>query len=159
MWKPADVFSYQKTNELFVADGYDNKRVIVFDANTGSFKRMWRAFGHVPMDDPPAPPAAPGASGRGAAPTPAGSSFTGPDGPPQFVSPVHAVKVSNDGIVYVGDRGGRRVQVFTLDGKYISQVWIGRECHAPDCGNGTTAAGVAFSPDPAQRFLYVADRS
>jgi DNA-binding beta-propeller fold protein YncE len=72
---------------------------------------------------------------------------------------VHAVKVSNDGLVYVADRGGRRVQVFTIEGKYVTQVFIGRECHAPDCGNGTTAAGVAFSPDADQRFLYIANRS
>jgi len=75
------------------------------------------------------------------------------------VNPVHAVKVSNDGLVYVADRGGRRVQVFTIDGKYQRQLFIGRECHAPDCGNGQTAAGVAFSPDAEQRFLYVANRS
>jgi len=72
---------------------------------------------------------------------------------------VHAVKVSADGLVYVGDRGGRRVQIFTLDGQFVDQVFIGRECHAPDCGNGTTAAGLAFSPDAAQRYLYVANRS
>jgi sugar lactone lactonase YvrE len=83
----------------------------------------------------------------------------GPDGSPQFVPPVHAVKVSHDGLVYVADRGGRRVQVFTVAGKYIRQLWIGRECHPPDCGNGQTAAGLAFSPDPEQRLLYVADRS
>jgi 6-bladed beta-propeller protein len=154
LWKPADVFVYQKTNELFVADGYGNKRVIVFDADTGAFKRMWGAFGNVPADDPPAPA---GATGRGAAQ--ANPPDVGPDGPSQFVPPVHSVKISNDGLVYVGDRGGRRVQVFTIAGKYLSQVWIGRECHAPDCGNGTTAAGVAFSPDPDQRFLYVANRS
>jgi DNA-binding beta-propeller fold protein YncE len=83
----------------------------------------------------------------------------GPDGAPQFVPPVHAVKVSTDGLVYVGDRGGRRVQVFTIAGKFVNQVFIGRECHAPDCGNGQTAAGIAFSPDPEQRYLYVANRS
>ena len=38
-------------------------------------------------------------------------------------------------------------------------MFIGRECHAPDCGNGQTAAGLAFSPDPEQRYLYVANRS
>jgi DNA-binding beta-propeller fold protein YncE len=152
VWKPADVFVHTKTNELFVADGYGNKRIIVFDADTGAFKRMWGAFGSVPMDDPPE--AGESSRGNGPAPQP-----LGPDGPLQFVPPVHAVKVSNDGFVYVGDRGGRRVQVFTLDGKYVSQVFIGRECHAPDCGNGTTAAGLAFSQDPEQRFLYVANRS
>ena len=55
LWKPADVFVYPKTNEIFVADGYGNKRVIVFDADTGAYKRMWGAFGNTPMDDPAAP--------------------------------------------------------------------------------------------------------
>lgn len=160
--KPADVFVYQKTNELFVADGYGNKRIIVFDADSGKFKRMWGAFGKVPVDDPPAP--AGRGRGRGARAgrgesTGQGRLDRGPDGPGQFITPVHAVKVSNDGLVYVADRGGRRVQVFTIDGKFITQVFIGRECHAPDCSNGQTAAGVAFSPDREQRFLYIANRS
>ena len=141
--QPADTFLYAKTNELFVADGYGNRRVIVFDADTGTFKRMWGAFGNVPTDAPPNP-ANPDADPRGA---------------PQFVQPVHAARVSNDGLVYVSDRGGKRVQVFTLEGKYVSQVFIGRECKAPECGNGTTAASTAFSTDPEQRFLYVGNRS
>ena len=141
--QPADTFLYAKTNELFVADGYGNRRVIVFDADTGKFKRMWGAFGNVPTDAPPNP-ANPDAD---------------PQGAPQFVQPVHAARVSNDGLVYVSDRGGKRVQVFTLEGKYVSQVFIGRECKAPDCGNGTTAASTAFSTDPEQRFLYVGNRS
>src|SRR5712691_11217550 len=57
LWRPADVFVYPKTNEVFVADGYGNKRIIVFDANTGEFKRMWGAFGNVPLDTPAAEPA------------------------------------------------------------------------------------------------------
>ena len=141
--QPADTFVYGKTNELFVADGYGNRRVIVFDADTGRFKRMWGAFGSVPTDAPPNP-ALPDADENGA---------------PQFVQPVHAARVSNDGLVYVSDRGGKRVQVFTLDGKYVAQVFIGRECKAPECGNGTTAASTAFSTDPEQRFLYVGNRS
>ena len=141
--QPADTFLYAKTNELFVADGYGNRRVIVFDADTGTFKRMWGAFGNVPTDAPPNP-ANPDAD---------------PQGAPQFVQPVHAARVSNDGLVYVSDRGGKRVQVFTLEGKYVSQVFIGRECKAPECGNGTTAASTAFSTDPEQRFLYVGNRS
>jgi DNA-binding beta-propeller fold protein YncE len=159
--EPADVFIDQKTNELFVADGYSNKRVIVFDADTGKFKRMWGAFGNVPKDDPPPPGATGVGRGRGGdgAESGSGTPDLGPDGPAQFVNPVHAVKVSNDGFVYVADRGGRRVQVFTVDGKYVRQLFIGRECHAPDCGNGQTAAGIAFSPDAAQKFLYVANRS
>jgi DNA-binding beta-propeller fold protein YncE len=141
--QPADAFVYAKTNELFVADGYGNRRVIVFDADTGKFKRMWGAFGNTPTDAAPNPAPA-DADERGA---------------PQFVQPVHAARVSNDGLVYVSDRGGKRVQVFSLDGKFVSQVFIGRECKAPECGNGTTAASTAFSADPAQRYLFVGNRS
>ena len=141
--QPADTFVHAPTNELFVADGYGNRRVIVFDATTGVFKRMWGAFGNAPTDAAPNP-ALPDAEEQGA---------------PQFVQPVHAARVSKDGLVYVSDRGGKRVQVFTLEGKYVRQVFIGRECRAPDCGNGTTAASTAFSADPEQRFLYVGNRS
>ena len=140
---PADAFLHPATNELFVADGYGNRRIIVFDADTGAFKRMWGAFGNKALDEGPNPAVADGHL-RGAA---------------QFVQPLHAVRVSRDGLVYVSDRGGKRVQVFNLDGSYVTQVFIGRDCRVPACGNGTTAASTAFSPDPAQRFLYVANRS
>jgi len=169
-WKPADVFVYPKTNELFVADGYGNKRIIVFDADTGAYKRMWGAFGNTPADDPPAPAESPGgAAGRGAAGgrgagrsnrVPAKELPATDPGPPQF-NTVHGVKVSNDGLVYVADRAGKRVQVFTIDGKYLTQAFVDRWCEAvgQGCGNGQTVASTAFSPDPAQRFLYVASRS
>ena len=162
-WKPADVFVYPKTNELFVSDGYGNKRIIVFDADTGAYKRMWGAFGNVPTDDP-APAAGEGGQSGGRGPDLnriLATEFDPKDpGPPQF-STVHGVKVSNDGLVYVADRGGKRVQVFTTDGKFLNQVWIDRWCLSigGGCGNGQTAASVAFSADPAQRFLYVASRS
>ena len=79
--------------------------------------------------------------------------------PSQFVQPVHAARVSKDGLVYVSDRGGKRVQVFRLDGTYVTQVFIGRECKAPECGNGSTAASTAFSTDADQRYLFVGNRS
>jgi DNA-binding beta-propeller fold protein YncE len=139
--RPADAFLHAATDELFVADGYGNRRIAVFDAGTGRFKRMWGAFGNMPTDGPPA------------------NADADPKGAPQFVQPVHAVRVSRDGQVYVSDRGGKRVQVFRLDGTYVNQVFIGRDCKAPACGNGTTAASTAFSADPDQRFLYVANRS
>ncbi len=74
---------------------------------------------------------------------------------------MHGVKVSNDGLVYVSDRGGKRVQVFTIDGKFLAQTFVDRWCEAvgQECGNGQTVASTAFSSDPAQRFLYVASRS
>jgi hypothetical protein len=145
--RPADAFVYAKTNELFVADGYGNRRVIVFDADTGAFKRMWGAFGNQPMELEPRPAGQP----------PPREPEDGP-GPPQFNN-VHAARVSDDGLVYVSDRGGKRLQVFTIDGKFLKQVFIGRGCLAPECGNGQTTASTAFSRDPQQRFLYVADRS
>jgi hypothetical protein len=160
---PADLFVYAKTNELFIGDGYGNKRVIVFDADTGAFKRMWGAFGNMPSDEPnPLPKGEQTRGARGEDPSRTlATEFDPADpGPAQF-STVHSVKVSNDDLVYVADRGGKRVQVFTIAGKYINQAWIDRWCLAAGngCGTGETAASVAFSADPAQRFLYVASRS
>lgn len=160
-WKPTEMAVYPKTNELFVSDGYGNKRIIVFDADTGAFKRMWGAFGNVPRDGPPS--ASGGEESVGAAKAgmnriPAKETAPTDPGPSQFDT-VHDVKVSNDGFVYVSDRGGKRVQVFTVNGKFVAQTFIDRWCEAPHCGNGQTVASTAFSADPAQRFLYVASRS
>ena len=130
--EPADVFVHPPTNELFVADGYGNHRVAVFDADTGAFKRMWGAFGNIPEDDDQCPSI---------------TLDSVPDGPgPSQFSIVHALRVSNDGVVYVADRENRRVQVFTIDGEYVDQiVW----------GEAPFARNLALSPDPEQRFLYV----
>jgi DNA-binding beta-propeller fold protein YncE len=159
--KPGDIFVYPKTNEVFVADGYGNRRLIVFDADTLAYKRMWGAFGNTPFDedghgggrganggylaipDPTAKPA-----GRGAAP----QLDTEGLGSPQFGEPVHAVVVTNDDLVYVGDRNSRRFQEFTLQGKYNRQMFINRA--GPSAGS---VCGFALSPDKEQEFLYVAD--
>lgn len=134
-----DVFVDTQANEVYVADGYGNNRVIVFDSETGSFKRMWGAFGN-----PPPPTFEPNA------PTP--QPQTTPEGPPDFGLP-HAIKVSRDGIVYVADRINNRIQMFTREGKFLRQVRVTNE--------GSTVvpvpAGFAFSPDRNQRFLYVVD--
>jgi DNA-binding beta-propeller fold protein YncE len=158
--RSADVFVHPKTNEAYVADGYGNRRVIVLDAETGAFKRMWGAFGKPPDDAPPA--GAPGAGGRGGGAEAGGGTGRGAAAPPVldtegegsqlFSNPVHAVKISNDGSVYVADRQNRRVQVFTPDGKYVTQAFINRS--GPAAGS---AAGLAFSPDPQQQFVYVSD--
>jgi hypothetical protein len=142
--RSADVFVYRKTNEAFVADGYGDRRVIVFDAETGAFKRMWGAFGNAPDSAPPS-------GAPGGPPAPARLDTDGP-GSTTFGNPVHAVKISNDGLVYVADRSNRRVQVFTPDGKYVTQVFINRA--GP---SNSSAAGIGFSPDAQQQFLYVAD--
>lgn len=130
---------WPKTNEVFVADGYGNRRVLVLDAETLAFKRMWGAFGKQP----------PPTLGRGAD----GNivTTTDPNGPEHFNS-VHAIKLSQDGLVYVGDRSNRRVQVFTVEGKYVGQVFVN-----PTAKDFRTASGIAFSPDPQQQFMYVAD--
>jgi hypothetical protein len=168
----ADVTISPKTNEVFVADGYNNRRIIVFDADTGAYKRMWGAFGNVPTDPPPSPGR--GGRGRGNGLPPPDSSVEGP-GTDQF-NLVHSVRSSNDGLVYVSDRANKRVQVFTLDGKYVTQVFISRVKTPPSTLPGTafgrplselanslvnagmTASRTAFSPDREQRFLYVIDR-
>jgi DNA-binding beta-propeller fold protein YncE len=155
--RPADQFVYPKTNELFIADGYGNTRVIVFDADTGAYKRMWGAFGNQPADPPQAPPASEEAKGEHGATKGKSQPEEGP-GPPQF-NIVHAARVSDDGLVYVSDRANKRLQVFTLEGKFLKQTFIGRGCEAPACGNGQTTASTAFSRDPQQQFLFVADRS
>lgn len=149
----ADAFVYEPTNELYVADGYGNRRVAVFDADTAAFKRAWGAFGNEPIDVLPAVrvvgEAGAGAGrGRGAAPA---LDTEGP-GAPQFGSPVHSVKVSHDGLVYVADRSNRRVQVFQTDGTYVDQLFVNRA--GP---SGGSVAGIVLSPDAEQRFMYLAD--
>jgi DNA-binding beta-propeller fold protein YncE len=126
------VWVHPPTNELFVADGYGNHRIAVFDADSGAFKRMWGAFGNKPVDDDHCEVVTP-------------KSF--PDGPgPQNFSIVHALRVAKDGMVYVADRENRRVQAFTADGKFVKQLVKAATPFARD---------LALSPDPDQRFLYV----
>jgi len=134
-----DVFVDTRAKEVYAADGYGNKRVIVFDSETGKFKRMWGAFGNPP-------PATFAANAAGPQPQ------TTPDGPPEFGLP-HAIKVSRDGVVYVADRINNRIQLFTREGKFVKQVRVTNE--------GSTVvpvpAGFSFSPDEKQQFLYVVD--
>jgi len=168
---PSTVAVYAKTNEVFVADGFFNRRVIVFDADTGAFKRMWGAFGNVPSDS--ADSGVPYRASDGAVQAPPRDNEGA--GPQQFNN-VHGLGVSNDGLVYVCDKGNRRVQIFTVAGKYVNEVFVSRDPLPPSALQGmafgkprreladkaaqspTSASAVAFSPDREQRFLYVADR-
>ena len=131
---PAKIFVDAKTNEVYVADGYGNKRVAVIDADTGKFKRYWGAYGKKPDDtdlgpyDPKAPPAQ------------------------QFRSPVHCAELSNDGLLYVCDRPNDRIQVFKPDGSFVKEVFVAKNT----LGDGSVW-DIAFSKDPAQRFMYLAD--
>ena len=122
-------------NEVYVADGIVNRRVVVFDANTGAYKRHWGAYGSKPDDtdigayDPSAPPAK------------------------QFRVP-SCVKLSKDGLVYVCDRRNDRLQVFRKDGTFVKEAFIAKATR----GEGSVWS-MAFSNDPQQRFIYVADGS
>jgi DNA-binding beta-propeller fold protein YncE len=137
---PAGLFLYRKTNELFVADGYGNRRVIVFDAATGAYKRHWGAFGKKPDD---------------AFTFPARAQFLQGPSPQSFNTPVHAVLVTNDDMVYVADRSNNRLQIFTVAGAFVREVFIARNTLQAE---GTVHA-FATSPDKEQRFLYIVDGS
>jgi len=130
----AKIYVDPKTNEAYIADGYGNKRVVVIDADTGLFKRYWGAYGNKP-DDTNLGPYKPGE-------------------PPakQFRTPVHCADLSNDGLVYVCDRPNDRLQVFKADGTFVKEVFV-----APKTlGDGSTW-DVAFSKDPQQKYMYLAD--
>jgi DNA-binding beta-propeller fold protein YncE len=131
---PAKTFVDPKTNELYVADGYGNHRVIVFDAETGKYKRHWGAYGNKPSDVDP---------GR----------YNPNDPPPQqFRNPVHCAELSNDNLLYVCDRVNDRIQVFRPDGTFVKEAFFNKET----LGSGS-AWDVAFSKDPQQKYIYLAD--
>jgi DNA-binding beta-propeller fold protein YncE len=131
--RPADIAVDAAENEVYVADGYGNRRIIVFDANTGAYKRHWGAYGDRPADTPQRyDPRAPL--------------------PRQFGRPVHCVKLARDGLVYVCDRQNDRIQVFHRDGRFVTEYRI-----AP----GTVGLGSVWDlglwPDPAQTLLFSGD--
>jgi DNA-binding beta-propeller fold protein YncE len=131
---PAKIFVDPKTNELYVADGYGNKRVIVFDADSGAYKRHWGAYGHKPDDTDPG--------------------NYNPDAPidQQFRSPVHCAQLSVDNLLYVCDRVNDRIQVFKPDGTFVQEQIIEKRT----LGDGSVW-DIAFSKDPEQKFIYLAD--
>ncbi len=131
---PSQPVYWAKTNEVFVSDGYGNRRVIVFDADTGKFKRMWGAYGKAPDDN--------------------ASKERTYDPVPQQFNLVHGLTISHDGTVYVADRNNNRVQAFTLEGKFLKEAFVAREI--PMKGFGTVNS-VALSGDKEQRFLYICE--
>lgn len=130
----AKIFVDPKENEAYVADGYGNKRVAVIDADSGNFKRYWGAYGNKPDDtnlgtyNPNAPPAQ------------------------QFRTPVHCAELSNDGLLYVCDRPNDRIQVFRKNGTFVKEQFIAKRT----LGDGSVW-DIAFSKDPQQKYLYLAD--
>jgi hypothetical protein len=123
-----------KAHEVYLADGYGNHRVIVYDSDTGAFKRMWGAYGNPPTDvvlgayDPAAPPAT------------------------QFRNPVHCVRTSVDNLVYVCDRVNNRIQVFTKGGTFVKEFFV----RTQTLGNGSVW-DLNFSHDRRQKYLIVID--
>jgi DNA-binding beta-propeller fold protein YncE len=127
-------FSFDEdANEVFVADGFANGRVAVLDIDTGELKRSWGAYGNAPDDTDLGP-------------------YSPSDAPAQQFRSVTCAELSNDGLVYVCDRGNNRIQVFEVDGTFVSETIV----QAATLGSGSVW-DVAFSPDSGQRFLYVAD--
>ncbi len=134
--RPAKMFIDPKTNELYVADGYGNKRVIVYDAETGKYKRHWGAYGNKPDDKN---------LGR-----------YNPNDPPaqQFRNPVHCAELSSDNLLYVCDRVNDRIQVFKPDGTFVKETIIAKNT----LGDGSVW-DIAFSKDPQQKYIFLADGS
>jgi DNA-binding beta-propeller fold protein YncE len=124
---PAAMHVDPEENEVYIADGYQNRRVIVFDAETGEYRRHWGAFGNEPEDG-------------------------NDDAAQQFQGPVHGIAVSRDGLVYVVDRSANRIQVFRRDGTYVDELVI-----RPETGSMGSAWDVALSRDPDETYLYVPD--
>jgi hypothetical protein len=131
---PANFYVEPKTNELFIADGYINKRVIVYDAATGTYKRHWGAYGKRPED-----------SVRYQYPVKVSN-------PPQQYSTVHGLVGSKDGLIYVSDRRGNRIQVFRQDGTYLMERFV-----RPETGASGSGFSLQFSRDPGQTLLYLID--
>jgi len=131
---PAKTYVDPMTNELFVADGYGNHRVIVYDAETGKYKRHWGAYGNKPDDVD---------LGR-----------YNPNDPPakQFRNPVHCAEISVDRLLYVCDRVNDRLQVFKPDGTFVKEAFYEKQT----LGSGS-AWDIAFSKDQQQKYIYLAD--
>jgi DNA-binding beta-propeller fold protein YncE len=136
--RPAGIEVDAAANEIYVADGYHNRRVIVFDADTGAYKRHWGAFGRAPSD------VVKPESRRALPPTAAQLE--------QFGTPVHCVKIARDGMVYVCDRLNNRVQVFRKNGTFVKQFMV-----EPRTTSNGSVWDIVLSRDPQQKWLHLAD--
>lgn len=132
---PAGIWVDPGTNEVFLADGYANRRVIVFDGETGTYLRHWGAYGEAPDDD-------------------AEYDYSAYDeqNPPGQFGTVHGLTGSADGHIYVADRRGNRIQVFRQDGTFLMEKIV-----APETRASGSAFVIALSPDADQEWLYLAD--
>jgi len=132
-WRAAKIFEDPDAGEIYVADGYGNRRVIVFDRDTGKYKRHWGAYGAKPDD------AASNAYKQGGEPS------------KQF-NTVHCADPSKDGFVYVCDRVNDRVQVFRKDGTFVKEAFFDQ-----DTLRSGSVWDMTFSRDPQQTYIYMAN--
>jgi DNA-binding beta-propeller fold protein YncE len=157
MGRPSEIWVDPADNELFVADGYGNRRIIVFDAASGKYLRHWGAYGKRPEDPPgrggrgaagatgatgAAGAGAGGAAGgrgrggRGAGVAPAGpprvEEGPPPAAPPQQFSVPHGIVGSRDGLIYLADRANNRIQVFRQNGEFVSERILRPRCGAQE---------------------------
>jgi DNA-binding beta-propeller fold protein YncE len=178
MGRPSEIWVDPADNEAFVADGYGNRRIIVFDGATGRYLRHWGAYGKRPEDPPRregggARGTTTGAGGAGAA-AGAGNARTAnraqepqdiPAQPPQQFAVPHGIAGSADGLIYLADRANNRIQVFRQSGEFVAERILRARCGAQEKATwapkrpcGTEAAfSIAFSHDGPQTYLYVAD--
>jgi hypothetical protein len=159
---PADMTVDPKTNIMYIADGYGNRRVLIVDAATGKYIGHFGAYGQNPVI---------GENGRGADVGEGVGNWPadfkrGEMKPKFFRSPLHCAKLSNDGFLYVCDRGNNRIQVFKAsevgkpcanpDGEVGKCGFVGEVHVAPQTSGGTSGT-VNFSTDAKQSCMYVAD--
>jgi len=131
--RPANLDFDASANEVYVADGYGNHRVVVLDATTGAYKRHWGAYGTPPAD------------------TDSGAYDPAAAAAKQFRA-VTCVTLAKDGMVYVCDRTSDRVQVFDKTGKFMKEAIVSKAA----LGAGSVW-DIALSSDAQQRYLFVAD--
>jgi len=134
LFKPSQVAVDPNNGDVYVSDGYGNKRVVVFDRE-GHYLRQW---------------------GRQATQAETDAGVGG-----VFLGPVHCVHIGNDGLVYVCDRLGDRVEVFDKMGNFKRNIIVKtKTAHRTNSENAVgTAGSIGFSPDPGQKFMYVANGS
>jgi len=132
-WQPTKLWEDVPAGEMYIGDGYGNRRVIVVDVATGKYKRHWGAYGNKPSDE------------KVPAYDPKGT-------PSKQFNTVHCAIVSNDGLVYVCDRVNDRIQVFRKDGTFVKEAFID-----PDTYRSGSVWDLTFSRDPQQTYLYAAN--
>ena len=132
---PANFYVEPKTNELFIADGYRNKRVVVYDAATGKYLRHWGAYGKRADRRPRST-----------------STRSRSASPPQQYSTLHGLVGTKDGLIYVSDRRGNRIQVFRQNGEYLMERFV-----RPETGGSGSGFSLQVSRDPEQSLLYLMD--